>query len=231
MDERLSQHFDWSKGLPGLTNLCIYAVLLARIDSERGTADITDELANIHLAQVLALGFNPAIMIQINSWDMMRSLHELNRLMDAHQRVRVSSQVGAECLFLASQGLWTGRSPEHTSLRSVSTLGASAYQVAAANCQTQQKEIGRLYARISNQFAQHSQLLGTAGALLGFEPDILKLIDRPRSVTTIEDVLDAISTFGTTPTKDAWTRLASAVTERQWSDPEFVYDLPPCPTN
>jgi hypothetical protein len=134
MDDRLVGHFDWTQGIPDRTNLCTYAVLLARVDCGQPTISIEDEFINPYLGHVLSSAFRPRIRQEVLRGDYLEVVNVLSTPGRPEHRWHLGQVIGDNLLFYASQNSRLGRtSPYGLSQQAMVGLGRFAYRVAAGN--------------------------------------------------------------------------------------------------
>ncbi|GEM_PF-3318434 len=231
MDERLVGQFDWIKGIPDQTNLCVYAVLLARIDRDEPTSTEVDEWLNLYLAHVLSFWFRPIALAEILEGNFFGLINRLNEPLLPPQRRRIAQKVGDQLLFFTSQHGRVGRTrPTSLSFRSMIGIGSGAYSQAAANTQARRDVCHyQIFARLASEWPNFQALLDNAGHILGYDLELSNLVAGGRLVATFEDVLAAIATFGKEPSAQNWDLMADVVHRREWTDLGFRYHLPPRP--
>lgn len=231
MDPRLESILDRARpGFP-LASLCTNAVVYARFDrdADRTATEIDNALA-VYLGRVLTYAFGPDIQDAMEKWDWLGTFQKLSGQAERPQLIIPTARwTGDYCLFIISQGVWVGRRFDQHRQDMLAAAGRQAYQIVATHTNPRARELGQLYAALSHDFSEHADVLGSAGRLLGFTPEITSLLHGHQPVVTFEDFLEALSIFGREPTIDHWGALAQAATTRRHSDPNFNFVLPPRP--
>lgn len=232
LDQRLVAQFDWSHRQPTPHHLCLYAVLLARIDQDRPTQSSLDELLNMRLAMILGLGFNPQTLTELERWDSLMLVTRLHRPQFPQERLRIARQVGDQALFIASQDLKVGRTRQHgMSVDRVIDVGQQAYRIAAGHLSRWPENTAQvLEADLADHFIDRQHLLDRAGHILGFDTELAKLIEAAPPPVSIDDVLEALSSYTANQDIANWDRLADLANRHHWLHPDFVFTLPPRPT-
>lgn len=234
MDKRLVGQFGsaiWESGGPKPLDLCMYAVVLARIDRETETATASDEYLNQYLGDVLAMGFHPLGIPEVLAGDYQGLMNRLNAPAHPIRRVWIAQSIGDRLLYFTSQASRVGRTKVYgLSLKAMIGVGQLAYAMAAAHSLAEKHTTRReIYSRLADEWPDFQALLYTAGEILGFNHELPDLIASGQQVTTLEGFLEVLGKFRKAPSPETWDALADIVRRRERTDAGFHYKLPPCP--